>query len=600
MHVIATAGHVDHGKSTLIHRLTGIDPDRLAEEKARGLTIDLGFAWIDLPSIGEVGIVDVPGHERFIKNMLAGVGAVDATLFVVAANEGWKPQSQEHLDILDLLQVSNGVVAVTKSDTVDPETLEAVIDDVTARIAVTSLQGAKVLPVSAVTGDGVDALVAELDRLLSQAPAPPDLGRPRLWIDRSFTMKGSGTVVTGTLLEGGLTVGQEIEILPGHSRGRIRAIQSHRKQVQSISPGDRTAVNLTGLEHRVVSRGDVLVLPGTHLETKQLLAHIRLLAHVRDDPPDRGAFKLYAGSCELDAEVRFLGEADGGLIAVMRTSREVPLMFGDRVVLRESGRRQTIGGGVVLETHPPEARGQQLLERAVRRIGLDTQSYVALLLAEKGWSEATRLAIRSGSDQAPEAPRGKRFVFDPGFVETMERRLADAAAEHHRAHPMEEGLPLPRARQLVDMPQDAFEEMVWVLAARGEVTARGAALAAKGFAPALAGPEQEALMAALSGAGISVPTFTELTQRFPAALIRALVKNGQLVQVSDDLYYPQSTLDAIRERLRQHIDQSGPFTVATFRDLFSTTRKYAVPLLEFLDRSGVTKRDGDLRELRLL
>src|SRR5918999_812716 len=261
MQVVGTAGHVDHGKSTLVERLTGIDPDRFAEEKRRGLTIDLGFAWLRLPSGREIGLVDVPGHERFIKNMLAGAGGISVCLFVVAANEGWKPQSAEHLSILEVLGVSSGVVALTKSDTVTPDDLELARLDVEEHLAASTLGSAPIVPCSAITGDGIPDLVAALDEVVRTSPPARDAGRPRLWVDRVFTIAGAGTVVTGTLAGGSFSVGDAVEIAPEGRRARIRTIQSHKKEAASIEPGNRVALNLAGLEREGAERGDAIVLP---------------------------------------------------------------------------------------------------------------------------------------------------------------------------------------------------------------------------------------------------------------------------------------------------------------------------------------------------
>ena len=360
MHVIGTAGHVDHGKSTLVERLTGMDPDRFAEEKRRGLTIDLGFAWLTLPSGNEIGIIDVPGHERFVRNMLAGAGGTTICLFVVAANEGWKPQSAEHLAILDVLGTTEGVVALTKSDLVDLDTLDSVRDDVSGRLASSSLSEMPIVACSATTGEGIDELVAELDRVVSQAPPAADLGRPRLWVDRVFTISGAGTVVTGTLGGGTLTVGDDVTVAPEGRHARIRSIQSHKKDVSRVEPGNRTALNLAGLERQGAQRGDAIVTTDKWHPTRRVHASVRVLdpslAGQTHELKEKGAHLLYAGTAETPVRVRLLGtdelEPGAAGYAQLELRDPLPLARGDRFVLRDVGRVLTLGGGRVLDPWP--------------------------------------------------------------------------------------------------------------------------------------------------------------------------------------------------------------------------------------------------------
>src|SRR5947209_4465983 len=377
MHVVATAGHVDHGKSTLVLALTGMDPDRFAEEKTRGLTIDLGFAWTALPSGRELALVDVPGHVRFIKNMLAGVGAVDACLFVVAATEGWKPQSEEHLRILELLGVAHGAVALTKVGLVDEEWAELARMDVAERVAGTFLEGAEVVAVDGVSGLGLDGLAAALDRLLEITPAAQDRQRPRLWVDRSFAAKGSGTVVTGTLTGGALDVDEELMLVPGHRGGRaqrvrVRALQSHQRPLPRVGPGHRVAVNLAGISHDRVQRGDALVRPGMWHATRTVDCSLTVLSSLDHEVSRRGAFNAYIGSGEHPVRLRLLG-ADAlapGEAGPARVHLPValPLLPGDRYVLRESGRSETVGGGEVLDVDPVLPAAKAAPDRSWTRV----------------------------------------------------------------------------------------------------------------------------------------------------------------------------------------------------------------------------------------
>ena len=608
MHVVATAGHVDHGKSTLVQALTGIDPDRLEEEKRRGLTIDIGFAWVRLPSGAEVGIVDVPGHERFIKNMLAGVGAINVALFVVSANEGWKPQSQEHLDILDLLGVSSAVVAVTKSDLVDAGALGAVMADVRGRVDATMLRGSALLAVSATTGEGLEQLKAELERVIDATPPAEDLHRPRLWVDRVFSMKGSGTVVTGTLTGGGLSHDTEIEVLPGGARARIRGIQSHRRRLQAIGPGSRTALNLVGVEPEAVQRGDAITRPGLWRTTQRCLAAIRFLGHLPHEVSERGAFKVYIGSSELNAGLRFLeAPPDPGEtgLALVTLAEPAVLDWRDRFVLRDSGRRETLGGGIVLEAHP-DASGRHpaavLAERGRRRLeAAGRAAYFLEVLGEESLLPVREVPVRTGLDlPAAQAAGGVWFpatVFSEAAFSELAGRLTAALRAHQAARPLEAGMPRAAVRVALDLPARAFDEAVEEWVHRGVVVADGAVLRTPEFAPALGGRETEELMGLLLAAGGAPPNLYELGQRFDAALIRGLVRTGQLVAVSQDFVYPAQTIEEIRTLVARQIGTAGPFTVAQFRDLVGASRKYVVPLLEYLDRVGYTRRDGDVRVL---
>ena len=409
MHVLATAGHVDHGKSTLVFALTGTDPDRFAEEKARGLTIDLGFAWTELPSGRELAFVDVPGHIRFLKNMLAGVGAVEACLFVVAATEGWKPQSEEHLRILELLGVRHGVVALTKVGLLDDEARALARLALVDRLAGSFLADAEVVEVDAPAGIGVEDLFHRLDDLLDTAPTAADRGRPRLWIDRSFAAKGSGTVVTGTLAGGSFAVGEEVLILPSGARARVRGLQSHRAAVDHIGPGRRVAVNLAGVSHDQVARGDALVHPGRWEPTRMLDCSLAVLPSVQHEVTRRGAYQAYIGSGEHAVRLRPL--ADGAVR--LHLPVPLPLLPGDRYVLRESGRSETVGGGEVLDVAPvlpaARARPSRSVERVIEERGRVDVDLLERLTGERREPTVGRWVLspaaqREALDAQPPAP----------------------------------------------------------------------------------------------------------------------------------------------------------------------------------------------------
>jgi selenocysteine-specific elongation factor len=622
-HVIGTAGHVDHGKSALIQALTGTDPDRLAEEKARGLTIDLGFAWTTLPSGREVGFVDVPGHERFVHNMLAGVAGVGCALFVVDASEGWRPQSAEHLAILDLLGIPAGVVALTKVDLVDDATRERVAAEVRDRLAGTTLDGAAVVPTAPPSGLGVAAVAAALDAALDRLPEPPDRGRPRLPVDRVFTMRGSGTVVTGTLSGGRLRADGEVELLPGGRRARVRGLQGHGRPLAQATPARRVAVNLAGVATDQVARGDLLALPGQWAATATADCRLRCLDGAPAPLRGRGAYLVYAGAAETAARLQPLDatEVRPGGDALVRLHLERPLVLDafEPLVLRDSGRDETVGGGLVLDPFPPAAvrgtaarlrRTEELEAReAAGRSGLPGR-----VLAERGvvpLAELPRLAA-----VAPDRLPAALAAAGPGVVTSRTlawtRAAWDAAAagaveaveRRHRDDPSAAGLPAQAARAAAlapGWPAAAGAEVVEALVADGRLVADGPALRLPGHGSRL-GPAQRALRArveaALDEAGVGLlgdAALAELGADRKAAAL--LVRLGVLVPVAPGGYLGRSTLEAAVETLRRSFPDGRPFAATEAKEALGTTRRTAIPLLEHLDRTGVTIRQGDLRRL---
>ena len=605
MHVIGTAGHVDHGKSTLVERLTGIDPDRFAEEKQRGLTIDLGFAWLPLPSGHEVGLIDVPGHERFIKNMLAGAGAISICLFVVAANEGWMPQSAEHLAILDVLGVRSGVVALTKADTVDEETLEIAIADVDEHLAMSSLRGAPVVSCSGVTGRGLDELISEIDKAVMQTEPAPDLGRPRLWVDRVFTIAGAGTVVTGTLMGGALAQGDEIEISPEGRRARIRALQSHKKQVARMGPGNRTALNLAGLERQGGKRGDAVVRPGQWRPTAILDAGIHVLsADITGTDhrlTEKGAHLLYVGSAETPVRIKLLGvpelRAGQSGFAQLYLRDTLPLGRGDRFVLRDAGRVVTFGGGEVLDPLPAPARRDDAkrVSLLARLAKADAEEALVALVEAAGSIDESEALLRSGASTPGEGTiRLGRVLVSKESYEELVHRVRSAVNEHHLVHPLDRGMSREALRARTPLEPDAFDALVGGME---EVVEEGATVRLSVFSVTLAPEQQRArdeIINKIRDAGFTPPLVGELNA--DGALLRSLTDTGELVKIAD-FYLTREQANEARSRVRARIEQAGPLTVAEIRDLLQTSRKYAVPLCEWLDQTGATRRRGDVRVL---
>jgi selenocysteine-specific elongation factor len=615
-HVIATAGHVDHGKSSLILRLTGMDPDRLAEEKRRGLTIDLGFAWMPLPSGREVGFVDVPGHERFIRNMLAGVGPVRLVLFVVASDEGWKPQSEEHLQIIDLLGVEGAVVALTKRDLVDDDTAARRRDEIRERLALTRLESAPVVACSAVTGDGLDELRSAVDAMVAAAPPPEATGRPRQFLDRVFTIRGSGTVVTGTLTGGPLTVGQEAEILPLGHRARIRGIQTHRRTLQTAHPVSRVAVNLVGTPREDLERGDVLALPGEWRSTTAFDAAVRPVRGLDHPLTARGAYKLYAGSAERDVRIRFFTETRtlppdiDEAFARVTTIRPIVLDLLDRFVVREAGRRETVAGGLVLDPHPPrrwDAAHAAALQAG--REAIDRRTHAQVLLRERGFVRAAEAYVLTGvhvDELAPDAAiRVGSWITSPQALEEAADRLTESLARVHREHPLRPGLETSEARTVLAAAGTALDDpalaeaVVDRLAADGRVARTGAIVRLPAHAASTAGREDaDRLVQTVRAGEPSPPTVRDLAQAgFGRELVQAACADGRLIKVASDLVVTPQFLARAEEVVRS---QAGPpgITVSGFRQALGTSRKYALPLLEYFDGLGLTRRQGDVRLLR--
>ncbi len=603
--VVATAGHVDHGKSSLIVRLTGIDPDRWAEEKRRGLTIDLGYAWCTLPSGREVGFVDVPGHERFIRNMLAGVGPAPLVLFVVAADEGWKPQSEEHLEILDVLGVSHGVVALTKLDLLDDETLAIAEQEVREQLQGTTLATAPVVPVSSVTGEGLDPLRTALDTVLERAPAP----RPapaRLFVDRVFTIKGAGTVATGTLTGGCLRVGDEIAVEPGDRRARVRSLQTHRQSEDRACPVARVAVNLVGIERGDVERGDVITHPAAWLPTSTFDVELRAVRGLTKALSARGAFKVYAGAAEADARVRFLAgnrlEPGGSVFARLRTSHPLVLAVGDHLVLREAGRRETVAGGLVLDLAPGKAA--KAPARLAARTASSADELPTLLVTERGAVPLDDVPRLVGHAADPATAIGA-WAVEPTLREAWERAVTGMLAALHEREPLAAGASVGDVRAIVldalrsvgappdtGLAEAAIDDMV----ASGVVERSATTVRMAGHRVSLDADDAEVrrMLAAIGGdAEATPPTIAELERTgVRRDVIEAAVGAGLAVSVSKQLVFTPELVARAESIVRRSTEG---ITVSAFREALHTSRKFALPLLEYFDRTGISRRDGDLR-----
>ena len=625
MRVIGTAGHVDHGKSTLVTALTGINPDRLREEREREMTIDLGFAWLVLPDGEPVSIVDVPGHEDFIKNMLAGVGGIDAALLVIAADEGVMPQTREHVHILDLLQVKSGVVALTKIDLVDdPEWLDLVQEEIREFLADTSLADAPIVPVSARSGAGVEALLQALQQALEQAPPRSDRGRPRVPIDRVFTLAGFGTIVTGTLSDGTLRTGQEVEVLPAGARSRIRGLQTHKQKVDLAAPGSRVAINLVGLDVSDLRRGNLVTLPGTYRPTQIFDARLQLLDDAPRPLPHHAAVDLFVGSLQTTARLRLLDRPhlDPGQAAWVQLETEEPVVVvaQDRFVIRQPSPSATLGGGFVVDPHPGRRHRRSRPEVLARLETLahgTPEDILLQTLERQGPLPAPLLVQRSGlpPEEAeaalaelqqtaqvfpllPGSPGGA--LISQGQWNTLSAKIESLLQAYHAQYPLRTGMPREELKSRLRVESKLYGDILQRAVAEGTIRA-GESVVALASHEIRFTPEQErrvqSLLAQFAQNPYSPPSVAESEAAVGPNVLTALIEQGRLVRLSDSVLMSaevyRTMLDTVMERLRR----GESVTVATVRDLFGTSRKYALAFLEYLDREHITRRIGDERVL---
>jgi len=609
---VGTAGHVDHGKSTLIHALTGIDPDRLTEEKARGMTIDLGFAWLTLPSGRSVSLVDVPGHERFIHNMLAGVGGIDACLFVVAADEGVMPQTREHLDIVSLLGIERGVVALAKTDLVDEEWLELVEQEVRETLTASSLARAPIVPVSARDGRGLNALLDALDALLAQPLSRPQVGGPRLPVDRAFTQRGFGTVVTGTLAGGPLDVGDMVHLYPGGGRTRVRGLQTHRAAEDRAWPGRRVAVNLGGVAPADVPRGTVVAAPGAVTETRRVDATLRLLPSAPRALKPGERVSWHSGTAEVVAAVRYL-EADpiqpgsAGWVQ-WRLGSAVAIRKGDPYVIRRLSPPMTIGGGEIVRAaarHVPrgDPAALEALERARRAppaelVAAAVEAAGPLTPAEI--ARRTELSLDEVTAIVGEMEREGGLSIVGGYaastaaVDALSRRICARLTPDAVG-----GLPRAALPQQLGAPAPLVAALLGSLAADGKLVLEDGRVVPPGRTPAPHGPEADRLLAALDEGGFAPPDLPKLarSQGASTTLLDALAAAGELVRITPTFGLTQAGYARWRQAVGDAFAANDQLTVSQLRDQLGTSRKYVLAFLEHLDARAVTRRVGEARIL---
>ena len=628
--ILGTAGHIDHGKSSLVKALTGTDPDRLKEEKERGITLDLGFASLDLPSGNRLGIVDVPGHEGLIKNMLAGVGGIDIVMLVIAADESIMPQTREHLAICDLLHVKQGLIVLTKMDLIDKDWLGLVKDEVRDFVKGTFLEKSPIVPVSSKTGENLEGLKQELDRLAKDvAPKSPN-GILRLPIDRVFTMKGFGTVITGTLHSGSVSQDQEVEVLPKGIVTKVRGIQSHGKASQRAVAGQRTAVNLQGLEKDQLSRGDTIVTRGFYAPTRNLDASLTLLKSSARVLKTGTRIRFYNTTQEVIGRVTLIGtnELKPGEEGYVQYRLESPVIVqhGDRYIIRFYSPVETLGGGMALNPRPRRHKTRTMTESVKNLTVLEKgplQDKLAVLIAARalaGMEENEAIASVAADKQEIAAAlsalvQNKQVVrVDNLFVHSshlgeFEKKVLQTITAYHKVNPLKPGLDkeeLKGALKLRLHPK-LLNVTVDGLIKKKQLESDGQKLRIPGFKAAVGRDQEETknkIVEAIKNGGPQPPIREELPQLFKISdrdardLLKLLAEEGRIARVNDSIYLDRDALDMIRGGLIKHLQEKKEITVAEFRDIAKTSRKFAVPLLEYFDSQKLTQRVGDKRMLR--
>jgi len=630
MRVIGTAGHVDHGKSTLVSALTGTHPDRLKEEQEREMTIELGFGWLTLPDGEEVGIVDVPGHRDFIENMLAGIGGIDAALLVIAADEGVMPQTKEHLAIIDLLQIPTGLIALTKTDIAsDPDWLALVETDIRSNLANTIMENSPIIRVSAKERAGLDELLTALAIILQEKPARLDLGRPRLSVDRVFSMSGFGTIVTGTLIDGQLSTGDDVEILPSGTRGRIRGLQTHKKKEGEAVPGSRTAVNISGVAVEDIQRGEVVTHPGQYQTTRRVDAHLRLLKDVSQPLKHNTEVKFFVGASETMATVRVLGTdtinpgTEGWIQLDLRSP--VVAVRGDHYILRRPSPSETLGGGAIVD-HQPKGRHKRFNEKVLKSLASLAAGSPAEILMEAALAlnvaPIKEVVSRSRLEAEPATQalienieNGQLLQLEDGNLtitndllvipsvnwNSLRDKSFQVVSAYHKNTPLRRGIPREELKSRLKLSPRVFNALVKKLSMENTLLAVGGTISIPGHEIKFDSSQQakvNVLIRRFESNPYSPPSVNESLAEVGDEVFNALVELAVLKQLTADVVFHCKDYEDMVKKVRAFISENGQITVADARDLFGSSRKYMLALMEYLDATGMTIRDGDYRKLR--
>lgn len=628
--VLGTAGHIDHGKSALVSALTGTDPDRLAEEKARGITIELGFAELELPSGRSMGVVDVPGHERFVRQMVAGATGIDVVMLVIAADDGIMPQTREHLAIIDLLGIDRGIVALSKSDLAEPDWVDLVAEEISTLLEGTGLAGAPIVPVSAKTGAGLDELRAALDTLAKAAPSRQAALPMRLPVDRVFTISGAGTVVTGTMWSGSASRDDAVELYPSLREGRIRGVQVHGEQVEKAHAGQRVALNIAGLDTDQISRGDIVAAPGTLTVSDRFDARFTYLGFPGEDKPFESGVRVHVhhGTREVLGRVLLMGAerlAPGeSAFAQLRLEEPLAPRYDDRFIVRSYSPMFTIGGGVVLDVLPPRRTTLKDHERSFLDAleAHDLAGAAVDLLASRAVPmSSTEVAAAIGVPRAQVADDlnrakleriklGKETLFvTPEALVTLLDSIETELLAFHEREAQATGIAAAALRDRVDrrLPAKVFDALVDLAAQAGRAAVTGGSVRHPKAAVSALAQEQQArtgLLGALERQGLAPESVVDLAQGAgvdkPLAqkVLNALVNEGEVVRLGGDMHFGRAAIDAAAAAIRTHLKGAGQASAADLRDVLGVSRKYAIPLLEYFDAQGLTRREGELRVLR--
>jgi len=628
--VLGTAGHIDHGKSSLVKALTGTDPDRLAEEKERGITIELGFARLELPSGRTMGVVDVPGHEKFVRQMVAGATGIDVVMLVVAADDGVMPQTREHLAIIDLLGIDRGVVALTKSDLADPDWLAMVAEDIEQLLVGTSIEGARIVAVSSRTGLGLDELRAALDDVAGEAPSRHAALPMRLPVDRVFTIAGAGTVVTGTMWSGTAARDDDIEIYPGGTRGRVRGVQVHSDSVARATAGQRVAINIAGVDLRDISRGDIIAAPGSLTVTDRIDVRLTYLGFPDDDKPLASGARVHVhhGTREVLGRVLLMDAEElaprASAYAQIRLEEPLAPRYGDRFIVRSYSPVYTVGGGVVLDVSPPRRtvlRAHELeLLRALEMHDVPSAT-TGLLAARQTPMTSAQVAAVLGVERASVADALNRAGLERLKVgsdtyyltqEALDKLVGTAEAqilEFHAADPKATGLAVSALRDRVDRRMDAkvFDAVLahpdaasWAVTEQGRVRHAQAAVSAL----AEQSSTSEALLPLLRTQGLAPGSPAELAtalgkdQSVVRKVLTALTLDGSVVRLGSEMHFDAAAVASARTALTEYLTEHESAPASELREVLGVSRKYSIPLLEYFDAQGLTRRDGDLRFLK--
>lgn len=623
MFVIGTAGHIDHGKSALVLALTGIDPDRLPEEKRRGMTIDLGFAWFSLSSGDKIGIVDVPGHKDFISNLIPGVGGIDAALIVIAADDGWMPQTEEHVQILNLFDIKHGIIALTKVDLIDDsQWIDLIEDDIQKRLDGTGLSDAPIVRVSAREGTNIAELKRGIEELVSKITPRRDIGKPRLPVDRIFTIKGSGTVVTGTLIDGSLSQGEKVVIFPKNLHTRIRALEIYKEKTNRAQAGTRVALNLVGLEKKEIKRGDIIFGGEEQIRSSRILdIKLKLVSRLANPLKSNTELVVYLGTREILGRIILLGakalEQGKSAFAQLRLKEPVATRIGDHFIIRKLSPAETIGGGTVIDSLANKHKFKEIdnvISFLQKRINPKIEELILtelgknrymeeedLLMASHYSSQEVRNCVRLLQDKNKLIVAGSWVIDFMHWKKQIDEAL-DILSKNHSLHPLEKGLPQAVLQSRLDVPAQVFSQFIITLTGSGKIVRNEDAIALFTHKPRLS-PDQKITISRIlklfEDRKSNPPTRGELSAQIPSSeeIVRFMCQQNTLVELLEGILLEHKHYQNIKTEIINFLRSNGSISIQQVRELFGLSRKYIVPLLGKLEKEKVIRREGDIRVL---